>query len=336
MLESLLLRNFQVHRKLLLEFDPHVTTILGPSDAGKSAIVRALRWVFLNQPRGDSFTRHGAGTVKVTCGIDGSQVTRKAGKGNEYQLDGKIFRSFGSAVPDEIRLHHQLSPTNFQGQFDSPFWFAQSPGEVSRALNQIINLGVIDTSLSNISSEVRRAKVETEVIQERLTGAIAKKQELSDVPRMDEELKELESKYARLCDLRTTAAGLAVLVTKVSRVQTTKGRAIHYRTACEDLLRTGSDLLKTQEKSNSLKKLLSDIKRTRKASALDISKLDEQCSWIVAIQRRKQRLADLISSVGVKSRESKSTAIQLSETEFDLKSIKKRMKVCPVCNKPMK
>lgn len=41
MIRRIVLRNFQNHRRLRIDLDPRVTTVVGPSDAGKSAVVRA-------------------------------------------------------------------------------------------------------------------------------------------------------------------------------------------------------------------------------------------------------------------------------------------------------
>ena len=43
-IESLSLHNFQCHEHLDIAFDPQLTTIVGPSDVGKTAILRALKW----------------------------------------------------------------------------------------------------------------------------------------------------------------------------------------------------------------------------------------------------------------------------------------------------
>jgi exonuclease SbcC len=58
-IKKLSLRNFQSHRETDLEFSPGLNIIVGPSDQGKSAIIRALRWLFYNEPRGTGFIRVG-------------------------------------------------------------------------------------------------------------------------------------------------------------------------------------------------------------------------------------------------------------------------------------
>ena len=52
MIKSLELFNFQSHAHTLIEFSDGVNIISGTSDSGKSAILRALRWVIRNEPSG--------------------------------------------------------------------------------------------------------------------------------------------------------------------------------------------------------------------------------------------------------------------------------------------
>lgn len=55
---KLRIQNFQAHKDTTIEFD-RIATIVGPSDIGKSAVLRALKWVAKNEPKGISFVRDG-------------------------------------------------------------------------------------------------------------------------------------------------------------------------------------------------------------------------------------------------------------------------------------
>ena len=63
MLKRLRIKNFQKHGKVDISFDPHVTCIVGDSDAGKSSLLRALHWFLTNPMEPISFAmgnRHAA------------------------------------------------------------------------------------------------------------------------------------------------------------------------------------------------------------------------------------------------------------------------------------
>lgn len=216
MIEHLIIRDFQKHEKLILDLDHHVTCLTGKTDSGKSSILRALRWVCMNQPVGKEFIRHGAERVKVKLIVDGKTIIRERSKNtNLYRLDGQELAAFGADVPEPISQLLNVGPVNFQGQFDPPFWFSLSPGQVSKELNAIIDLGVIDGTLGNVAAELRKAKLAVEISKERLTEAKIKKDRLSWIEELNEDLRVVEGlckqrletsqKRKRLCGLHDDA-----------------------------------------------------------------------------------------------------------------------------------
>ncbi len=196
MLESLHLQNFQIHSDFTIEFDPLVTTIVGPTDSGKSSIVRALQWICTNYPQGDEFIKEEMDMAIGTLRIDGHEIVRERGKQNLYKLDGKIYKSFGTEVPEEISNLINVGSVNFQDQITMPFWFCLPPAQVGKELNQIVNLDLIDSVAQTISAELRKCKSHVEFTSERLEQARSERDKLTWVKEADEELRELEQLYS--------------------------------------------------------------------------------------------------------------------------------------------
>jgi len=217
MLKQLKIKFFQVHKKIVIDFDKHITTIIGPTDGGKSTIIWALHWVVMNKPAGDNFITHDEDRTAVQAVLsDGTTVTRIksriANKENKYKLGKTVFKSFGSDVPSQIRTTLNMSSLNFQGQFDAPYWFSQSAGEVSRQLNAIINLGVIDSSLSNIASEVRDTRTVIGISEKRIDNFQEEKKQLAFVKKMDMDLIAVEKLYADLAETKNSFEQLALVL----------------------------------------------------------------------------------------------------------------------------
>lgn len=182
---ELKLRDFQAHTNFKIEFSPTITTIRGATDVGKSTVLRALRWICLNDIAGEDFVREGAKRAGVLLyvaqGKEEHEVFRARGGGsNVYQLNGEEFKSFAATVPDPIASVLRLDEINFQDQHDAPFWFCLSAPEVSRRLNAIIDLSVIDTALANVASEVRTARERVNFCSERVATAEAQVFELAE------------------------------------------------------------------------------------------------------------------------------------------------------------
>ena len=173
------LKNFQRHKRYRLQFSPTITTVIGSTDTGKSSILRALRWLCLNDFSGDDFIHEGEKQASVKLQIDVGQkkkklvtqvierIKGKSGSGvNDYALDGKEFKSFATNVPDNISDVLRLNDINFQGQHDSPFWFHETAGEVSRKLNAIVDLSIIDSALAEVQRQVREADTRVDIWKE--------------------------------------------------------------------------------------------------------------------------------------------------------------------------
>lgn len=274
MLDYLEVKNFQAHKKRRLEFDPAITTIVGRNDVGKSALLRALKWVCLNLPVGDDFLRWDASKVIVRLGVDGRTVTRRRGSssGNIYKLDKKTFHAFGRDVPPEIDKFLNVDHYNFQGQLDSPFWIALEPGQVSRQLNQIINLGVIDETLSNVAGELRKARTEVEVVGDRLLDAREQGDKLAHVPTIAAKLETLEALDAKRTTLAATVDSLGFLSRRGARHAQTLGTSRKYTQTARKVVSLGESVLAIDGEIADLGKLaerMESLSSVRQLPSLD-------------------------------------------------------------------
>ena len=86
MIQSLKIINFQSHEDSTLDFVPGVNMILGASDSGKSAIIRALKWLVWNRPNGDAYRSNWGGETSVQAFFDGFGVERSKDKENMYRI----------------------------------------------------------------------------------------------------------------------------------------------------------------------------------------------------------------------------------------------------------
>lgn len=216
--EALKLRNFQGHEDFLITFAPDVTTIIGPSDVGKSAVLRALRWVCMNEGSLDDLLREGAANVRVGLKVEHEEryfkVTRERGAvGNIYTLQDREFKAFGVGVPPPIADALAVNDINFQGQFDAHFWFSLSPPEVSRQLNAVVDLSMIDEALGNMASEVRTATERKSICGERVSELKRSLQEAEVQRDRVEDFKALEVLYAEANNLDKGSHRLEAVLT---------------------------------------------------------------------------------------------------------------------------
>ena len=183
MFEKLVIKNFQKHGLLEIPLDEKVTSIVGPSDTGKSAVIRSLRWLCQNSPSGIEFLKEGTASVSVSLNVDGKEIKRdKSPTNNAYYLDGTSLRAFGQGVPDAVAAVLDIDDINFQDQLDPPYWLTLSSGEVSRQLNALIDLSIIDETMKNINRIRSRSVIELELAEDKAKKKEQQQDEMQWVP----------------------------------------------------------------------------------------------------------------------------------------------------------
>ena len=158
MIKSLHLINFEGHADSMFQFGPGVNIIIGSTDSGKSAAVRATCWVLWNRPSGTSHIRHGQTECRVIIETtDGHTIERYRNKReNVYVVDGEKLAAIGQDVPAIVTRIMTMGDINIQRQFDPHYLLSSSPMEVARHYNALVKLDAIDRGLSQAASQVRQ------------------------------------------------------------------------------------------------------------------------------------------------------------------------------------
>jgi exonuclease SbcC len=332
-LERLRIRNYQRHERLEVELDPRVTAVVGPSDAGKSSVLRALRWVTANRPLGDGFVREGADKASVQVRVDGKNVVRKKGKGeNLYKVGKKELKAFGADVPEDVQRVLNLGDANFQGQHDPPFWFCLTPGELARRLNDIVDLGLIDESQSRVASRLRSLRAEEKVVRERLEKAEEEAGRLEFVGRLAEDLKGLEEHEEYSSRLAARAARLGEVVAEVSEQGERAKRLAEAASGAERACLAGEEWESSFRRHRALADLLEEVEETKKGAERrvpDLGPLEELRKEGEKTKVKWARLSALIDQIESEAAAADWRRERLKEAEDELEgSLEGR---CPLC-----
>lgn len=192
--------------------------IIGQSDSGKSAVLRALNWVVTNKPGGEAFRSSWGGRTLVELEFsDGSIVGREKDKENVYYTENQEYKAFGQSVPDDVTEQINMDDINIQAQMDSPFLLSSSSGEVAKTLNRIANFTQIDTGISNIRKKVqensRSIKTANSVIED-LEKQIKEFDYLEDLEEDLIAFEELSNKVVGVTEEEKELAKILVLIFK--------------------------------------------------------------------------------------------------------------------------
>lgn len=224
-LESLSIVNFQSHKDTALKLSSGLNIITGETDCGKSAIVRALDWLFNNNPAGDEYRSDWGGTTRVSAKFQtkGRAITieRVKGKGfNGYRVDGNEFKALGRGVPRHIQDLFAMADINFSFQHDTPYMVYDSGGAAARELGKAAGLDKADALLHAVISKERaiaadRARLWSEY-KEHKKAAIELREKYAIV---EKDWNVIAKANKEACALRFKAESLSALVCEYEKLE---------------------------------------------------------------------------------------------------------------------
>jgi len=224
-LKSIRLINFQSHRNTLINLAGlgNLTVITGPSDSGKSAVIRALRLVFYNVPQGIGFIFNAEDKCSVLLTYDdGTTVERIRSRGgiNRYVVNGQTLEGFGTGVPLEVQqatgirkleIGDQSFLLNLSEQLDGPFLGKSVSGPArAKVLGKLAGTEEIDYAGKEIGTDLYRAKRMQEVLDKGIELLAA------DI----EEFHWIYSREMRVSSAEVFLADTRTKVTEIGKLKT--------------------------------------------------------------------------------------------------------------------
>jgi DNA repair exonuclease SbcCD ATPase subunit len=196
--------NFQSHKDTTIEFDKYLNVIVGPSDQGKSAIIRAIKWVLYNEPSGTFFIREGEKECTVSITFNDNTILkriRSQSKNLYILIDEKgnesIYEGFGKTVPIDIiektnirKLYlddNESNTINIGEQLEGPFLLSEKASTRANAIGRLVGVHIIDKAVANTLKDIRSLNSDRKSIENRLSS-----------------LKEKLTQYEYLNDLKIT------------------------------------------------------------------------------------------------------------------------------------
>ena len=236
MITKIELHNFQSHKNTVLEFDKGINSICGESDNGKSAVIRAIRWVLENRPSGiDSLNSNWNDKFKNPMSVKiytekgyCERIRSKDRNGYDISTNGEIkhLDAIGKDVPSEVTEFFNFSDVNVQYQFDQPYMLSMSGGKSSEYLNKIVHLDSIDDCMTVADSDKRKLSSEQKIVENDIKSLEEKVERekwvehaskyIAKIDEFDENIKKNENQVALLQDSITKYKGYCSEIKDVS------------------------------------------------------------------------------------------------------------------------
>lgn len=348
MITKLILENFQSHKHTEIDFSNGVNMVIGPTDCGKSAIIRALRWVLKNEPLGDFFRSDWGGGTRVAIHLDdGNVVTRvRTNTSNEYHLNDESFAAFKGVIPEEITKVLNVADVNFQFQLDAPYLFSKTAGEVAGHFNQIAKLDEIDQSIKRVTrwtEEHRRAVLAKE---QDIAVTTTKLEGLQYLDKLESEVEVVESMQQTFQQAASRTQKLKTLIAKIGRIEEDLNQ---YQPILklEILVGKTRQLYNTYKEQantrNKLKSLIYKYERTEQAiqQANIVVAREKQVDDVLALFTRKSQVQPSISRLKQIISRYNNLLTDLTDKKQDLLDLEEQYAEgfpdeCPLCGSDKK
>jgi DNA repair protein SbcC/Rad50 len=348
-IKRLIIQNFESHKETIMEFHPGTNAITGESDEGKSAVIRFLKWMFFHEPLGDNYVSWWSdngvsGSVEF---LDGTIIRKSRNKSGEtyYYLGEVEYRVTEKKVPEPIQRIFNITKLNFQEQHDALFLLSYTDGEVARLLNEIVDLSVIDRSLSKANSEIQSTKKELDRQRENKEEAFKNLKEVGWIVKAGKELKEVEGLFSKRMILEEQEKVLEdmILVIEYSNKELNSYReVIVFKKKVEEIEGILDEIPMLSKEEETIYNLVRKVQETTKSveKAREIAKYSKDVELI-------ELDGELLEEMQIELREFDGLLDEVDYTEKMLKqkrslrdNLKKKFQEemgeeCPLCGNPI-
>ena len=272
-IEKIILVNFQSHVYSELSLSRGVNVIVGPSDSGKTAIMRALRWNMFNDPSGVEFVREGESEVSVTVRFQNNvEVERRRSRSkNQYILrrpdeEELVFEGFGKNVPAEIEEaigikkimldDKKALPLNFSDQLDGPFLLQETDAYKAQAIGRMVGVDLLDETMRDTLRDKKQISIRRELMEkdlEETEESLNTFSDLDDQIVLREKIKNILFTISELKEKTETAKTFAEALKEIKKD----------RVLTNDLLSRYAVLDRLQDKLSDLRRKVDDYRSER-------------------------------------------------------------------------
>ena len=354
MIDEVEISGFQSHKNTTIQFDKGVNVVIGTNDSGKSAIFRALAWVFQNRPLGEAFKNWSlAKKDSVTVGIqfdDGWIIKeRKDGK-NLYETENtpKPIEALKTDLPEEVTSVTKISEINIQGQHERHFLLHDSPGEVARKFNEIVGLDIIDKVFKYLSSKINDCKrQDTNYNNEinELQQQIAERAFLDEiqpiVKKLDTDVEKQEIVEIQARKLRNFVSDLKKVEDEITRASIDP----EFEKRVNSVLSLIKTFQKTKAEKQKIERFINDYKKVDDLSSkelewlsieIPVKSIQKDINFYGEAKKQRASLQKLVSSYKLMEKEMRISEENVVKLTTNYNVLLKKAGVCPVCGSVIK
>jgi exonuclease SbcC len=296
-LRSARVRDFQSIEDAEVDFGDF-TVLVGPSNSGKSAFLRALR-ACLRNTAVPANVRQGTAKALIDVTFDDATVSIERGKSlSTYRLGNELFTKSGRSVPDQIARAIRLplieaSDATFAFQFDKPFLLSEPGSQAAQVLGSLTNVSLLHSAVREANRRRQAAQATLTTRKTDVERLSTQMRAFSDLPQLKVRLEQAER---RLEQAQKTERARADLQTRIERIQRLEGALAGLKAV--EPPDTSIQLANAEQTVARLRSLRAPMTRINRIAA-DLKRLCTEVKDLhYAAQAAQQEHADLLTALG--------------------------------------
>jgi DNA repair ATPase RecN len=221
-------KNYQSLKDLELRFG-RFTVIKGPSNTGKSSIIRGFKGVFFNQ-LGNHFVTKGANNSEVIVEFeDNKEIIWRKGDDNQYEINGRVLNKVSRSAPEDVAEISQVREIvlddthkykiNFSEQFHEPFLITESEATISKMFSTVSDLGLVSNAIDLCNKDLKRNRLLLRDREDSLKKAQEDLSKYDMVPLYENRVEALQELFSTLAEKSKRLSLLQEVSLSVRRYQ---------------------------------------------------------------------------------------------------------------------
>ena len=351
MIKSIAGYGFEAYDEFFIELHKGLNVVTGPSDSGKSSVIKLLSWIAKNRPRGDGFRNNELAAKDIVSGeivfIDDSWVVREKSKTiNEYLISTEKdpLKALRADVPNRVKNLTRLKSVNIQRQHpeDQYFLLLDSPGVVAKKFNKVIGLEAMGEAVKNINGKVSVTNYDIKHLDESIKNHEDKIKALNWLKEAEKDMKALFVLKEYIQNLNDDTEDIEELVVNSKEIQNKLDTFRNLPSAEKELEELFSKIDTTEilkkEKSTLENAILSikniDLKikstNTLKDAENDFLSIENKLNELKKLKEKWTNLDKVVSMLNLIENRIESFNKEIDKME---KILEKELKVCPLCGR---
>ena len=221
---NLSVKDFQIIKSANLSFLPGLNCIIGQSNNGKSALMRAAKACIYNEP-GTTSVRLGCNNFAVGLQMNGHTVILQKGNNSIYKVDNEVYGKIGRTQLDEVakalgikqlNINGSNEEINFWDQMEKPFLLDRSETELFRF--------IVDSGKdNNVTTALKSITQDRQQITRDITITEGKIQAIEEtIKKQEDDLKDSDNKIS-ICN---KVIELGPKIKRVNEITNLKNKAL--------------------------------------------------------------------------------------------------------------